>query len=214
MSSRLRSSGGIATSTVERRKYRSERKRPASLSTLRSALVAATKRTSTGTCRFEPSGSTIRSWMTRRSLACSGNGMASISSRKTVPPSACSRRPTRFAAAPVKAPRSCPNISLSKMVSGTAAQLMATNGRCRRLLRSCRARAATSLPAPVSPRSSTSMSRSRNCVRRSRIAAAARDTPTKRCSMSPALSRSRSSSSFMRRVATARRSTATRWSAS
>ena len=65
-----------------------------------------------------------------RAAAWPGAGGSSpISSRKSVPPSACSKRPLRCAIAPVNAPRSWPKSSLSSSVSGSAAQLMATNGR-------------------------------------------------------------------------------------
>ena len=57
-----------------------------------------------------------------------------ISSRKMVPPCACSKRPMRRACAPVNAPRSWPNNSLSSSVSGMAAQLMAMNGALARSL--------------------------------------------------------------------------------
>jgi hypothetical protein len=57
----------------------------------------------------------------------------------------------RAARASVKAPRAWPNSSLSINDSGTAAQLSATKGRSARLLSRCSARAATSLPVPLSP---------------------------------------------------------------
>ena len=60
--------------------------------------------------------------------------MSPISSRKIVPPLACSKRPMRRAAAPVKAPRSWPKSSLSSRVSGMAAQLTAMNGLAARSL--------------------------------------------------------------------------------
>ena len=56
-----------------------------------------------------------------------GAAIASISSRKSVPPSASSIFPPRLWTAPVKAPFSYPNSSLSSNVSGKAPQLMATN---------------------------------------------------------------------------------------
>ena len=49
--------------------------------------------------------------------------ISAISSKKIVPPCASSNRPMRVAVAPVNAPRSCPNNSLSSSVSGMAAQL-------------------------------------------------------------------------------------------
>ena len=49
-----------------------------------------------------------------------------ISSRKSVPSSANSKRPNRRSEAPVKAPFSCPNSSDSKTDSAKAAQFKAT----------------------------------------------------------------------------------------
>ena len=63
---------------------------------------------------------------TRRIFPCKESGMSPISSRKSVPPWLCSKRPTRCAIAPVKEPFSCPNSSLSSNCSGIAAQLIAT----------------------------------------------------------------------------------------
>ncbi|MNE12339.1 hypothetical protein D3C80_1051330 [compost metagenome] len=82
--------------------------------------------------------------------------MLSISSRNRVPPLANSNLPMRRLLAPVKAPASWPNSSLSTTDSASAPALIATNGPSRRADRSCRARATTSLPLPVSPRISTS----------------------------------------------------------
>ncbi len=78
-----------------------------------------------------------------------------ISSRKSVPLSACSKRPMRRVSAPVKAPFSWPKSSLSSSVSGMAAQLTVTKAFCRRSLKRTSARATSSLPVPVSPRMST-----------------------------------------------------------
>ena len=68
---------------------------------------------------------------------------------------ASSIRPRRRAVAPVNAPFSCPNSSLSSKFSDSAAQLIATKGPSTRRLHACTARAATSLPVPLSPSSST-----------------------------------------------------------
>src|SRR5437899_1758590 len=57
-----------------------------------------------------------------------------ISSRKSVPPAATSKRPRLRRSAPVNAPRSCPKSSDSASVSGSAAQLTATNGPSERRL--------------------------------------------------------------------------------
>ncbi len=57
------------------------------------------------------------------------------SSRKIVPPSASANRPRRLVTAPVNAPRTWPNSSDSRSVSGMAAQLTFTSGRVRWALR-------------------------------------------------------------------------------
>ena len=81
--------------------------------------------------------------------------MSPISSRNSVPPSACSKRPLLVACAPVNAPRSCPKSSLSSKSFGIAAVLIATKGplvpvsprgECL-----CKARATSSFPEPLSP---------------------------------------------------------------
>jgi len=64
---------------------------------------------------------------TRSNFACNARGMSPISSRKTVPPSADSSNPRRCADAPVNAPFSWPNNSLSNSASGIAAQFTAAN---------------------------------------------------------------------------------------
>ena len=81
--------------------------------------------------------------------------MSPISSRKSVPPSACSKRPRRIACAPVNAPRSWPKSSLSRRSFGIAAVLIAMNGFAARGLCRCRARATSSFPVPDSPVIST-----------------------------------------------------------
>ncbi|MNT83245.1 hypothetical protein D3C72_2230830 [compost metagenome] len=85
-------------------------------------------RISSGIWRLEPTRSTMRSWMTRRTLAWASMGMDSISSSSSVPPLANSNLPMRCPAAPVKAPDSWPNNSLSIRSAGMAAQLTATKG--------------------------------------------------------------------------------------
>ena len=72
----------------------------------------------------------------------------------------CRRRRPRSArcapsSAPVKAPRTWPNSSLSTSPAEIAEQFTFTSGRSRRGLRSWIARAISSLPVPVSPRIST-----------------------------------------------------------
>ena len=67
-------------------------------------VVAAAIRTSTLTSAFPPRRVKVPSWSTWRSFACAAGLISPISSRKRLPPSACSKRPSRRAAAPVKAP--------------------------------------------------------------------------------------------------------------
>ena len=81
--------------------------------------------------------------------------MSPISSRNSVPPSACSKRPMWRLLAPVNAPASCPKSSLSSSSDGIAAVLSATKGLRARGDSRCSARATSSLPVPVSPVTST-----------------------------------------------------------
>jgi hypothetical protein len=81
--------------------------------------------------------------------------MSPISSRKIVPPCASSNLPRRSATAPVKAPRTWPNSSLSMSSSGIAAQFTSTKGPLRRRLIAWMCRATSSLPVPFSPKMST-----------------------------------------------------------
>ena len=60
--------------------------------------------------------------------------------------------------APVKAPRTWPKSSLSSSVSGSAAQSTATNGALAARAVAWMARATSSLPVPLSPRTSTVLS--------------------------------------------------------
>ncbi|CAM4389489.1 hypothetical protein COSO111634_38455 [Corallococcus soli] len=76
-----------------------------------------------------PTRSNSRSWRTRKSFAWSISDMSPISSRNTVPSSASSNLPGLPATAPVKAPFSWPNSSLSRSVSTMAEQLMPMKGR-------------------------------------------------------------------------------------
>ena len=72
-----------------------------------------------------------------------------------MPESASSTWPGRLACAPVKEPFSWPKSSDSISASGNAAQLTLMKGRSRRGLSETTARAASSLPVPLSPRSIT-----------------------------------------------------------
>src|SRR3989441_1024777 len=128
---------------------------PCVIASRRSRFVAAIKRTFTGMGSPPPTRSISRSWTDRRILAWSARLMSAISSRNSVPPDACSKRPTRRATAPVNAPFSCPKSSLSNKFSGIAAQLTATNGPGALAPLTWIARATTSLPVPDSPWIST-----------------------------------------------------------
>jgi hypothetical protein len=119
--------------------------------------VADTKRTSTSCGVSAPTRSTFRSSITRRSLAWIDTGISPTSSRNSVPPSAVSSRPGLALMAPVNEPFSWPNSSLSNSDSVSAAQLSLTKGLSARGEALCTASASTSLPTPVSPRSSTEM---------------------------------------------------------
>ena len=75
--------------------------------------MAARMRTSTriGRAPPPPTRSISRASIARSSLACASGPRSATSSRKRVPVCASSKRPMRRSVAPVKAPRSCPNIS-------------------------------------------------------------------------------------------------------
>ena len=102
-----------------------------------------------------PTRLTTRSSSARSSLGCMSSGSSPSSSRNTVPPRAASNPPTRAAVAPVNAPRSWPNSSLSIKVGGIDPQSSTTNGPRARGLASWSASASRPLPVPVSPSSST-----------------------------------------------------------
>jgi hypothetical protein len=91
-------------------------------------------------------------------LACNGGDISAISSRKIVPPSASSKRPMRVLLAPVNAPFSWPNSSLSSRVSGIAAQFTLIIGPVARKLHAWMTSARISLPTPLSPVISTRVS--------------------------------------------------------
>ena len=86
-------------------------------------------RMSTRMVRSPPTRSKLCSCTKRRNLVCSAAERSAISSRKTVPPSAASSRPGLSLIAPVKAPRTWPNSSLSSSSSESVVQLTTTNGR-------------------------------------------------------------------------------------
>ena len=121
----------------------------------RSRFVAESRRTLTLIGSLLPMRKTSSFSSTRSSFACSVSGMSPTSSRKSVPPLACSKRPLRSRSAPVKAPASWPNSSSSSRFSLRAVQFMATNGLVLRGLLVWMALATSSLPVPVSPWIST-----------------------------------------------------------
>lgn len=132
-----------------------------------------------------------------------------------MPPEACSILPMRRLPAPVKAPASWPNISLSKICSGTAPQFSAMNGLSWRGDSVCRLRATSSLPVPVSPLMSTGASVAATLSISARTEAIAWERPMMRVpAAGPASSRRRArfSSSSARR-STARRTVSVRRSA-
>src|SRR5262245_1816096 len=108
-------------------------------------------RTSTCWVATLPTGSKRPFSRTRSSFTWSFGLISPISSRKIVPPSASLKRPTRLATAPVNAPRSWPNISLSRRSSGIAPQCTGTNRPASRCDRRCSAAATSSFPVPLSP---------------------------------------------------------------
>ena len=91
-------------------------------------FVAATTRTLTGMARSPPTRLIRFSWSARSTFAWAERLMSPISSRKSVPPSACSNFPIRCFVAPVKEPFSWPKSSLSMSSEGMAAQLTSTRG--------------------------------------------------------------------------------------
>ncbi len=104
-------------------------------------------------------GAPSRSSSTRRSLACIDERHARRPRRGTpCRRAALSRRPALRRVAPVNAPFSWPNSSLSSSVSDSAAQLRRRNGPLGAARALWTASASTSLPTPVSPRMSTLMS--------------------------------------------------------
>ena len=99
----------------------------------------------------EPTRTISLSCKTRSNLTCIGKDRSPISSKNKVPLWAASNQPTRLLIAPVKAPFSCPNNSLSTNDSVKAPQFTAINGPLARWLNWWIWRATNSLPVPVSP---------------------------------------------------------------
>jgi len=119
-----------------KRKKRSDRNFCSLTIASKSRFVAAIRRASVRSVRELPNRSNSLSCSTRSSLVCNSRGISPISSKKIVPPLATSKRPMRCAIAPVNAPLSCPNSSLSSNPVGMAAQLSFTKGFARRGLKS------------------------------------------------------------------------------
>src|SRR6266581_789264 len=86
-------------------------------------------RTSTLIVLLLPIGSNSCSCNTRSSFTCVSSGSSPTSSRKMVPPSATLKRPSRFASAPVNAPLTWPNNSLSTKPALMAPQFTFTSAR-------------------------------------------------------------------------------------
>ena len=98
-----------------------------------------------------PSRMNSRSCITRSSLACVSIGTLPISSKKIVPLSASSNSPFLAATAPVKAPLRWPNRFDSSRSGGRLPEFTVTKGWSARGEPAWRARAASSLPVPLSP---------------------------------------------------------------
>ena len=114
-------------------------------------MVAANTRTFTLMGLSLPTRVISFSCNARSTFACADRLISPISSRNSVPPSACSNLPARSFIALVKLPFVCPNSSLSISSLGMAAQFTSTIGFFARLLFSCIICATTSLPVPLAP---------------------------------------------------------------
>src|SRR3990172_1114298 len=108
-------------------------------------------RTSTEMSRVPPTRRKLFVSRIFRSFGWTVPAMSPISSRKTLPPSATSRRPRFIVLASVKAPRSWPKSSESSRFSLSPAQLISMKGLSRRALLPWIARATRSLPGPLPP---------------------------------------------------------------
>ena len=135
-----------------------------------------------------PSRSNVCCWSTRSSFTWLVGSRSPISSRKIVPLSAISKRPIRSATAPVKAPFTWPNISLSKSDREMPPRFTMTNGPdARRELR-WMARATSSLPVPFSPRMSTGASDAATRAAVRSIESSAGSLPTMSTRLNPSVS--------------------------
>ena len=141
-------------------------------------LRESLERTLTFSVRALPTRSISPSWSTRRSFGWRSSGSSPISSRKSVPPFASSKRPIFRPTAPVNAPRSWPKRSLSMSDAGMAAQFTLTSTASFRRLRAWMAWAISSLPVPVSPVTSTVESVGATCSTLLSTRRSAGDPPT------------------------------------
>src|SRR5260370_767229 len=121
------------------------------MASFKSRFVADNSRTSTGSVSLPPTRSISRSCTARKIFACSARLISTISSRNRAPPVACAKRPILRVMAPVNAPFSWPNSSLSSRFSGIAAQFTATTGPLDLGPLRSMARATPSFPVPDSP---------------------------------------------------------------
>ena len=140
-------------------------------------MLAATTRMWALSSRSSPAGEQQGSSSRRSSLGCSSSGSSPTSSRNRVPPRAAAIRPAWSCTVPVKAPRTCPNSSLSSRSAGRAAQFSGTHGPRRRLPVLCSARATSSFPVPLSPETSTLASESASRRTRWKILRMAEERP-------------------------------------
>ena len=165
-SSRRSRRAGRWMRAIASRANRSRRNAPRSTMASRSRLVAATTSTSTRTARCAPTGSTSRFSSRRSSLAWRVTSSSPISSRKSVPPSCAATIPSAALFASENAPATWPNICDSKTPRATPAMFTAPKGAA---LPSATAAAcaSSSLPAPVSPSTSTLPGRLRGRPERS-----------------------------------------------
>ena len=138
------------------------------------------------TCRFSSA---------RRSFGCSSFGSSPISSRKSVPPSACSNTPAWACDGAGERARARGRRARSRRASAlTAPQSKTTNGRRARALARCTDSATRSLPVPVSPSTSRVDVGRRRCARdRRRARACAASTRGGRRSGPPWSARARRS---------------------
>ena len=116
-----------------------------------------------------------------------------------MPPWACSKQPAERSMAPVNAPFSWPNNSLSIRVSGKAAALIATKGPLPRGLHLWISRATNSFPVPLSPQINTGAEVGATCLMSEKICCIAGEVPT-RSPSTPRRLRSRLSSSVFCRL--------------